>query len=168
MEAYVDVRWMWCVEGIEMFRSAQRGQQPTSLEKIVFPMMVARFQTVLSTSTQTITFHTTTSIPKVRIPLHEQFLTHPTTQIAAYSGSVVQLTRLVSLSAPHVHVWTSLMGSMIQNATTNARVNKDFNGHSPLTKSKSLQCNTLTPTERILNHRQVPFLAGRTDLRLAH
>ena len=131
---------MWCVEGINMFRSAQRGRSTMvrSLEKIVFPMMEARFQTVLSTSTQTITFHTTTSIPKVRIPLHEQFLTHPTTQIAAYSGSVVQLTRLVSLSAPHVHVSNSLVGLMIQNATTSARVNKDFNGHSPLMKSKSL------------------------------
>ena len=118
-----------------MFRSAQRGQQPTSLEKIVFPMMVARFQTVLSTSTQTITFHTTTSIPKVRIPLHEQFLTLSTTQIAAYSGNVVQIASLASLSVPLVFSWISLVVLMV-NATTCARVHKDSNGHSHSTKGK--------------------------------
>ena len=127
---------MWCVEGINMFRSAQRGRSTMvrSLEKIVFPMMVARFQTVLSTSTQTITFHTTTSIPKVRIPLHEQFLTLSTTQTAADSGNVVQ-SRLVSLSAPLVLSWISLVVLMV-NATTCARVHKDSNGHSHSTKGK--------------------------------
>ena len=120
-----------------MFRSAQHGQMVLSLEMIVSGMMMGVwFQTVLSTSTQTITFHTTTSIPKVRIPLHEQFLTLSTTQIAADSGSVVH-TRLVSLSAPLVLSWISLVVLMV-NATTCARVHKDSNGHSHSTRGESV------------------------------
>ena len=137
-------------------RFVQHGQMVFSLERIAFRMMVVRFRIVLNTSTPTITFHTTMSIPKVRIPLHEQFLTPPTTQTAADSGSVVQLTRLVSLSAPHALACSSLVGSTIRNATTSARVNKDSNGQPPSTKSKPQM-----PSVRILKTSSSGSTSGR-------
>ena len=142
-----------------MFRSAQHGQMVLSLEMVVSGMMMGVwFQTVLSTSTQTITFHTTTSIPKVRIPLHKQFLTLSTTQIAADYGSVVQLrhTRLASWSVPHALACSSLVGSTIRNATTSARVNKDSNGQPPSTKSKPQM-----PSVRILKTSSSGSTSGR-------
>ena len=79
-----------------------------------------------------------------------------TTQIAADSGSVVQLTRLVSLSAPHALACSSLVGSMIRNATTSVRVNKDSNGQPPSTKSKPPM-----PSVRILKTSPSGSTSGR-------
>ena len=62
-------------------RFVQHGQMVFSLERIAFRMMVVRFRIVLNTSTPTITFHTTMSIPKVRIPLCNQSLTPPLTTL---------------------------------------------------------------------------------------
>ena len=61
------------------FRSARHGRMVFTLERIVLPTMVARFQTALSILTWRITYPTTTSIHKVRSPLHNQYLTlsHP-------------------------------------------------------------------------------------------
>ena len=52
---------------------------------------------------------------------------------------------------------------MIQNATTSARANKDFNGHSPLTKSKPLQCNTLISSVRTLKTLSSGSISGQKD-----
>ena len=61
------------------FRSARHGRMVFTLERIVLPTMVARFQTALSLLILTITYPTTMSIHKVRNPHHIRYFTlfHP-------------------------------------------------------------------------------------------
>ena len=81
------------IKCMEIFRSARPGRMVFTLERIVFPTMVARFQTALSILTQTIMYPTTTSIHKVRLrsPLHMPYI-------------VPVLSRL----QPFLGVWSSL------------------------------------------------------------
>ena len=126
--------------------------------------MVAKFQTALSTSTPTITYRTTTSIPKVRSPVTCNTLPYPI-QTAAGSGSVVQLTRLASLSA--LLVLALVLEDLDQTtATTSARVNRVTSGQTPSTTSEpSMPFEEKSPEEP---HFQVPLLARGPHLRLAH
>ena len=118
----------------KIFRSVQLGRTIFSLERSVFPTMVAKFQTAPSTSTPTITYRTTTSIPKVRSPVTCNTLPNPI-QTAAGSGSVVQLTRLASLSA--LLVLALVLEDLDQTtATTSARVNRVTSGQTPSTTSE--------------------------------
>ena len=115
------------------FRSARHGRTVFTLESIVFPMMVARFQTALSILTRTITYPTTTSIHKVRSPLHnhKQYLLPSSIQTAVASGSVGLLARVASLS-----VLLAVLMVLNLETASGVWVIRDFSGHSPLTISK--------------------------------
>ena len=144
-------------------RFVQHGQMVFSLERIAFRMMVVRFRIVLNTSTPTITFHTTMSIPKVRIPLCNQSFTPPLRlqPILGVWSSLRDLSLWVRrMPLPAVPWWgrRSAMQLPVRGWTRIPMGNH-------LRRKVSHRCHR---SEFWKHHRQVPLLAGRTSLRLAH